>query len=155
MWKTMIYGMWLRDDCTKALQKMKKRWLHWSTVKGWMTWTSPVFRIQFCMPSNPVLNFKMPNLAAFGPKILIFTRVNKSFGTHIKEKPHRHLVCIVSCSVMGPNGPKCKCNWVFQTFLSLHIFVFSYFHLSVFSSFCLFVFLSSCLSIILGHLRPP
>ena len=28
-----------------------------------------------------------PILAVFGPKILIFTGVSKSFGTHITEKP--------------------------------------------------------------------
>ena len=51
-----------------------------------------------------------PNLAAFWLKILIVMGVSKSFGTHITEKPHRQLACIVFWSGMEPNGPKCKCN---------------------------------------------
>ena len=47
-----------------------------------------------------------PNLAVFGPKILIFRGVSKSFGTQIMEKPPRQLVRIVFWSGMGSNGPK-------------------------------------------------
>ena len=47
-----------------------------------------------------------PNMAVFGPKILIFTVVCKSFGTHITENLPRHLVCIIFWSGMGPNWPK-------------------------------------------------
>ena len=64
-----------------------------------------------------------PNLPVLWPKILILTGGSKSFGTHIKEKPPRHLACIVYWSGMGPNGPKRpifgqKCNfdqknWIF------------------------------------------
>ena len=36
-----------------------------------------------------------PNLDVFGPKILIFMGVSKSFGTHITEKPPRQLFRIV------------------------------------------------------------
>ena len=35
-----------------------------------------------------------PNLAVYGPKILIFTGGSKRFGTHITVKPRRHLVCM-------------------------------------------------------------
>ena len=35
-----------------------------------------------------------PNLVVLGQEILIFTGESKSFGTHIMEKPPRHLVCI-------------------------------------------------------------
>ena len=35
-----------------------------------------------------------PNLAVFGPKILIFRGASKSFGTWIMEKPPRQLVRI-------------------------------------------------------------
>ena len=49
---------------------------------------------------------KMPNLGVFGPKILILSRGSKSFGTQVTEKPPRHLVRIVFCLAMGPNGPK-------------------------------------------------
>ena len=44
----------------------------------------------------------------FGPKILILTGGSKSFGTHVTEKPHRHNVCIISWSAIGPNRPKCQ-----------------------------------------------
>ena len=36
-----------------------------------------------------------PNLAVIGPNILIPTGGSKSFGTHVTEKPPRHLVCII------------------------------------------------------------
>ena len=36
-----------------------------------------------------------PNLAVFGPKILILSRGSKNFGTHVTEKTPSHLVCIV------------------------------------------------------------
>ena len=42
----------------------------------------------------------------FGPKILILLGRSKSFGTHVTEKPPRHLVRIVFWSGMGRNGPK-------------------------------------------------
>ena len=54
-----------------------------------------------------------PILAVFGPKILIFMGVSKSFGTNITENPPRHLVHIVFWSGIGQNvqrmaifGPK-------------------------------------------------
>ena len=47
-----------------------------------------------------------PNLVIFGKKILIFFGESKSFGTHIKDKPPRHLVRIVLWSGVGQNGPK-------------------------------------------------
>ena len=46
-----------------------------------------------------------PNLAIFGPKILIFMRVSKSFGTNITETP-MELVRIVFWSDIRSNGPK-------------------------------------------------
>ena len=42
----------------------------------------------------------------FGPRILILMGGSKSFGTHVTEKPHRYLVCIIFWSAMGPDGPK-------------------------------------------------
>ena len=47
-----------------------------------------------------------PNLALYGPKILIFMGVCKSFGTHITEKTPRQLVCIIVWSATGSNRPK-------------------------------------------------
>ena len=54
-----------------------------------------------------------PNLAFFGHKIVIFTGGSKSFGTHVTEKPPRHLVRIVfgqaldkMCKKMAIFGPK-------------------------------------------------
>ena len=47
-----------------------------------------------------------PNLAVFGPKILIFTGVSKRFGTPTMEKPPRQLVRIVFWSGIRSNGPK-------------------------------------------------
>ena len=47
-----------------------------------------------------------PNLDDFGPKILIFMRVSKSFGTHIMEKPPRQLFHVVFWSSIRSNGPK-------------------------------------------------
>ena len=47
-----------------------------------------------------------PNLAVFGPKILIFMGISKCFGTHIMEKPPRQLVCIVFWSGIRTNWPK-------------------------------------------------
>ena len=41
-------------------------------------------------------------MAVFGPKLLIFTRGSKGFGTHIMEKPPRPCFW----SGMGPNEPK-------------------------------------------------
>ena len=49
-----------------------------------------------------------PILDVFGPKILIFMGVSKSFGTHIMEKPPKQLVCIVFWSAIRSNGPKCQ-----------------------------------------------
>ena len=45
-------------------------------------------------------------LALFGPKNLGFTEGSKSFGTHITEKPPRHLVWIVFWLGKELNGPK-------------------------------------------------
>ena len=45
-------------------------------------------------------------LAVFGPKIIIFMLVSKSFGTRIIEKPPRQLVLIVFWSGIRSNGPK-------------------------------------------------
>ena len=42
----------------------------------------------------------------FWAKILIFTGESKSFGTHITEKPPRHLVRIVFWSGIGRNRQK-------------------------------------------------
>ena len=47
-----------------------------------------------------------PNLAVFGPKILVFRGVRKSFGTQIMGKPPRQLVHIVFWSGIRSNGPK-------------------------------------------------
>ena len=47
-----------------------------------------------------------PNLAVLGPKILILTGGNKTFGTHLTEKQPTHLAHIVYWSGMGSNGPK-------------------------------------------------
>ena len=55
------------------------------------------------MPKNAYFG---PNLAFFGPKVLIFTGGSNSFGTHVTEKPLGHLVLIVFWSGMVPNGPK-------------------------------------------------
>ena len=63
-----------------------------------------------------------PNLAYFGPKILIFTGGSKSFGTHVTEPP-RHLVRIVFWSGKAPNrlkmpifGQKCQFSAKFGRF---------------------------------------
>ena len=47
-----------------------------------------------------------PNLAVFGPKILIFMGVSKSFGTNITENPPRHLVHIGFWLGIGQNVQK-------------------------------------------------
>ena len=47
-----------------------------------------------------------PNLVVLGQKILIFTKEIKSFVTHIKENPPRHLVHIVFWSGIGQNVQK-------------------------------------------------
>ena len=47
-----------------------------------------------------------PNLAVWGPKILVFMGVSKSFGSHITLNPPGQLVRIVFWSGMGSNGPK-------------------------------------------------
>ena len=47
-----------------------------------------------------------PILAVFGPKILIFMGVSKSFVTHITENPPRHLVHIVFWSGIGQKVQK-------------------------------------------------
>ena len=44
-----------------------------------------------------------PILAIFGPKVLIFMGVSKSFGTNITGKPPGQFVRIVR---VGANGPK-------------------------------------------------
>ena len=49
-----------------------------------------------------------PNLAVFGPKILIFMGVSKSFDTHITEKPPGQLILIVFWSGIGKMGQKCQ-----------------------------------------------
>ena len=46
-----------------------------------------------------------PILDVFGPNILIFMGVSKSFGTHIMEKPPRQLVRIFFGSGIRSNGP--------------------------------------------------
>ena len=45
-------------------------------------------------------------MAVFGPKILIFMGGSKSFGTHLTEKPPKHLVSIVFWPGMESNWPK-------------------------------------------------
>ena len=47
-----------------------------------------------------------PNLVGFGQKILIITGEIKSFGTHIRENPPRHLVHIGFWSGIGQNVQK-------------------------------------------------
>ena len=49
-----------------------------------------------------------PNLAVFGPNILIPTGGSKSFGTHVTEKPPRHLVCIIFGRSWDQMGQKCQ-----------------------------------------------
>ena len=42
-------------------------------------------------PARPIYAKKAflgPNLASFGPKVLIFTGGSKSFGAHVTEKPN-------------------------------------------------------------------
>ena len=60
-------------------------------------------------PKMPIFGQKSQfwvNLAIYGPKILIFMWVSKSFGIHITEKPPRQLFRIVFRSGIGLNGPK-------------------------------------------------
>ena len=60
-----------------------------------------------------------PKMPIFDPKIHNFDRIwpfwakninsygrKKNFGTHVTEKPPRHLVRLVFWSAMGPNRPK-------------------------------------------------
>ena len=54
-----------------------------------------------------IANFR-PNLVVLGQKIVVFTGESKSFGTHITEKPHRHLVCIVFGQAWYEIGQKCQ-----------------------------------------------
>ena len=56
-----------------------------------------------CVPKKA---YFWPNLAFLGPKILIFMGGSKIFGTHLTEKPPRHLFRIVFWSGMGLKGPK-------------------------------------------------
>ena len=49
-----------------------------------------------------------PNLAVFGPKILIFMGVSKGFGTHISEKLPGQLVRIVFGQALDQMGQKCR-----------------------------------------------
>ena len=45
-----------------------------------------------------------PNLAVFGPKILIFMGVSKSFGTNITENHLDNLSALFYWSGLAPNG---------------------------------------------------
>ena len=82
---------------------------YWSTLFALFHWSGngpngscrPIFGLKW--PKNAYFGL---NLAVFGPKILIFMRVSKRFGTHVTEEPLRQLVCIVFWSGMGSNGPK-------------------------------------------------
>ena len=60
-------------------------------------------------PNEPAIdrnaNFG-PNLVILGQKILSFTGEIKSFGTHIRENPPRHLVHIDFWSGIGQNVQK-------------------------------------------------
>ena len=49
-------------------------------------------------PTNPPTGHQMSQQA--------WPKMTKSFGTHITEKPPRHLVCLFFCSCMGSDGPK-------------------------------------------------
>ena len=49
-----------------------------------------------------------PNLAVLGPNILIPIGGSKSFGTHVTEKPTRHLVCILFGRPRDQMGQKCQ-----------------------------------------------
>ena len=75
---------------------------HWSFVGEWTT----------CAKKGTIWPKMTKNayfgsiLDVFGPKILIFMGVSKSFGTHIMEKPPRQLVRIVFWSGIRSNGPK-------------------------------------------------
>ena len=55
-------------------------------------------------------NWNVPEKAFFGPKILIFTGGSESFGTHVTEKPLRHLVRIVFGRALDQTGQKCQ-SW--------------------------------------------
>ena len=60
-------------------------------------------------PNEPAMekNAKFgPNLVVFGQKFLITTGEIKSFGTHIREFPPRHLVHIGFWSGIGQNVQK-------------------------------------------------
>ena len=48
-------------------------------------------KMQIFGPKKPILG----QFVVYGPKILIFMGVSKSFGTHITKKPLMQLVCIV------------------------------------------------------------
>ena len=52
-----------------------------------------------------------PNLAVFGPKILIFYGSKQKFGTNITEKPPRQLVRMVFWSGIRSNEPKNADIW--------------------------------------------
>ena len=49
-----------------------------------------------------------PNLAVFGPKILIFMGVNKSFGTNITENHFGNLSTLFFGQALDQMGQKCR-----------------------------------------------
>ena len=63
-------------------------------------------------PKMPIFGPKWPKMHIldkiwpFWAKNSYLTGGSKSFGTHVTEKPPRHLVCIVFWSATGPNGPE-------------------------------------------------
>ena len=54
------------------------------------------------------LSFFGPNLAAFGPKILIFMGVSKSFGTNITENHLDNLFASFFGQALDQMGQKCR-----------------------------------------------
>ena len=48
-----------------------------------------------------------PNLAVFGPKILIFMGVSKSFGTNISENHQDNLSALFFVQALDQRGQKC------------------------------------------------
>ena len=91
-------------ECTKHFYKVKRCLARYSPRAT--TTSQPTNRAPN-EPARPGKNANFgPNMVVLGKKILIITGEIKSFGTHIREIPPRHLVHIGFWSGMGQNVQK-------------------------------------------------
>ena len=78
---------------------------HLVRIGFWSPWDEMSKKCQYLAQNNQKCIYWV-KFGLFWAKNLNLTGGSKTFGTHVTEKPPRHLVRIVFWSAMGSNGPK-------------------------------------------------